>query len=179
MSSSPDYFIHPTAEVSPKAVLGHGTKVWNYAQVREGATLGDGCIVGKNAYIDFDVRIGRHCKIQNNSSVYHGVELEDGVFVGPHVIFTNDKNPRAINPDGSLKGASDWTVGRTLIRFGASLGAGTIVLTGVTIGRFAMIGSGSVVTRDVPDYALVVGNPARRIGWVDAEGRRVDSPPKD
>lgn len=177
MTAKPSPFVHPTAEVSPKASLGAGTKIWNYAQVREGARLGDECIVGKNTYVDFDVTIGNRCKVQNNSSLYHGAELEDGVFIGPHVILTNDKTPRAINPDGSLKGASDWEVGRTLIRYGAAIGAGSVILTGVTIGRFAMVGAGSVVTRDVPDFALVAGNPARRIGWVDAHGRRVAEQP--
>ena len=167
-------FVHETAQVSPQATLGEGTKVWNYVQIRERAVLGGGCIVGKNVYIDFEVRIGGNCKIQNNCSVFHGAVLEDGVFLGPHVIVTNDKLPRAINPDGSLKGADDWTVSETLIRRGASLGAGVIVLPGVTIGRFAMIGSGTVVTRDVPDFALVVGNPGRIIGRVDEAGNIVE-----
>lgn len=168
-----DPFVHDTAQVSPHATLGAGTKVWNYVQIRERARLGTGCIVGKNVYIDFEVIIGNNCKIQNNCSVFHGAVLEDGVFLGPHVIVTNDKLPRAINPDGTIKSADDWTVGKTLIKYGASLGAGVIVLPGVTVGRFAMVGSGAVVTRDVPDLALVAGNPARVIGRVDEAGNVV------
>ncbi|OZI72192.1 acyltransferase [Bordetella genomosp. 12] len=177
MTATPNFFVHATAEVSPKANIGEGTKIWNYAQVREGVTLGSECIVGKNVYIDFDVRIGSRCKIQNNCSLYHGAELEDGVFVGPHVILTNDKKPRAITPDGQLKGNSDWEVGPIRIRRGAALGAGSIILPNVTVGQFALVGAGAVVTRDVPDYALVAGNPAKVIGWVDAEGNRVEQPP--
>lgn len=164
--------IHPSAEVSAAAILGEGTRVWHGVQIRERATLGRNCIVGKNAYIDFEVVIGDNCKIQNNASLYHGLTLEDGVFVGPHVIFTNDKLPRAINPDGTLKGASDWEVGATRICTGAALGAGAIIVTGVTVGRWALVGSGAVVTKDVPDHAVVVGNAARVIGYVSAGGVR-------
>jgi UDP-2-acetamido-3-amino-2,3-dideoxy-glucuronate N-acetyltransferase len=177
--SALDPVIHPSAEVSPLAKIGAGTRIWNYAQVRERAEIGESCIVAKNVYIDFEVRIGARCKIQNNCSLYHGTTLEDGVFLGPHVVLANDKIPRAINPDGSLKGAEDWQVSHALICYGASLGAGVIVLPGVTVGRFAMIGSGAVVTKNVPDYALMVGNPARQIGWVDARGARVATPPKN
>jgi len=168
------YFIHDSAYVSDQAVIGNDAKIWNYVQIRERAEVGEGCIVGKNVYIDFDVKIGKNCKIQNNSSVFHGAILEDGVYIGPHVIITNDKNPRAINPDGTLKMADDWVVGKTLIKYGASLGAGVIVLPGVTIGRFAMIGSGAVITRDVPDFGLVVGSPGRVIGTVDETGKVVN-----
>jgi acetyltransferase-like isoleucine patch superfamily enzyme len=172
--------IHPTADVSPEAIIGPGTSIWNQAQVRERARIGEGCVIGKNAYIDTDVRIGDRVKIQNNVSVYHGVTIEDGVFIGPHVCFTNDKVPRAVNPDGSAKSDLDWDVSPTLVRVGAALGANSTILPGITIGRWAMIGSGSVVTRDVEDYALAVGNPARRIGSAcpcgqplrnDADGR--------
>ena len=160
-----DVFIHPTAEVSPKATLGPGTKVWHQAQVRENAVLGSNCILGKGTYVDFGVQIGDNVKIQNGSSVYHGVTLESGVFVGPHVVFTNDRLPRAVNADGSLKSDADWEVATTLVREGASVGAGAVVVAGVTIGRWALIGAGSVVTRDVPDYAIVYGNPARQHGY--------------
>jgi UDP-2-acetamido-3-amino-2,3-dideoxy-glucuronate N-acetyltransferase len=166
-------YIHPTADVSPKATLGEGTKVWHQAQVREGAVLGRNCILGKGAYVDFGVQIGDNVKIQNRASVYHGVTLENGVFVGPHVIFTNDKLPRAINPDGSLKSEDDWELGRILVKEGASLGAGAIIVTGVTIGRFAMVGAGAVVTKDVPDYGLVYGNPARLVGYVCERGHKL------
>jgi acetyltransferase-like isoleucine patch superfamily enzyme len=127
--------------------------------------LGQNCILGKGAYVDFDVQIGDNCKIQNRASIYHGVTLENGVFVGPHVVFTNDRNPRAVNPDGSLKSDDDWELSRILVREGASLGAGSIIVAGVTVGRFALVGAGSVVTRDVPDYGLVYGNPARLHGY--------------
>jgi len=166
-------YIHPTADVSPKAVIGPGSKIWHQAQVREGAVLGRNCILGKGAYVDFGVQIGDNVKIQNRASVYHGVTLENGVFVGPHVIFTNDKLPRAINPDGSLKSDDDWDLGRILVKEGASLGAGVIVVAGVTIGRFAMVGSGAVVTKDIPDYGLVYGNPARLNGYVCPCGHKL------
>lgn len=170
---SNDTYIHPTADVSPKAVLGEGTKIWHQAQVREGAVLGRNCILGKGAYVDFGVQVGDNVKIQNRASVYHGVTLENGVFVGPHVIFTNDKLPRAVNPDGSPKSDADWELGRILVKEGAALGAGAIIVTNVTIGRFAMIGAGAVVTRDVPDYGLVYGNPARLAGYVCPDGNRM------
>ncbi|HET9496014.1 MAG TPA: acyltransferase [Chloroflexia bacterium] len=160
-----EVYIHPTAEVSPKATLGPGTRVWHQAQVREGAVLGRNCILGKGAYVDFGVQIGDTVKIQHGSSVYHGVSLESGVFVGPHVVFTNDRLPRAVNPDGSLKSDSDWEVATTLVREGASVGAGTVVVAGVTIGKWALVGAGAVVTRDVPDYGVVYGNPARLHGY--------------
>lgn len=172
---SNDVYIHPTAEVSPKAILGAGTKVWHQAQVREGAVLGRNCILGKGAYVDFGVHIGDNVKIQNQASVYHGVTLESGVFVGPHVIFTNDKLPRAINADGSPKSGDDWELGTILVKEGAAIGAGSIIVANVTIGRFAMVGAGAVVTRDVPDYGLVYGNPARLVGRVCANGHRVIS----
>lgn len=159
-------YVHPTADVSPQATLGPGTRIWHQAQVREGARLGANCIVGKGAYVDFDVVIGDNVKIQNGVYVYHGVTVEDGVFLGPGVILTNDKLPRAINPDGSLKGDADWEVSPILIRRGASVGAGAVVLPGVTVGEFAMVGAGAVVTRDVPAQGLAYGNPARAHGYV-------------
>ena len=164
--------IHPTAEVSPEASLGDGTRVWRDVQIREGAKLGQNCIVGKGAYIDFDVHIGDNVKIQNNASLYNGLTLEDGVFVGPHVVFTNDRIPRGINPDGSLKSADDWYVSPTRVGFGAAIGAGSVIRAGISIGRWALVGAGSVVTRDVPDHALVMGNPARIQGYVSAGGAR-------
>jgi acetyltransferase-like isoleucine patch superfamily enzyme len=166
MNDRPSVRIHPTADVSPEAEIGPGTSIWNQAQVRERARIGPGCVIGKNVYVDFDVAIGANVKIQNNVSVYHGVTIEDGVFVGPHACFTNDRIPRAVNPDGTLKADDDWDVGPILVRRGAAIGANSTILPGVTIGRWAMVGSGSVVTRDVPDYTLVVGNPAVRLGSV-------------
>jgi len=162
--------IHPTAEVSPQASIGENTSIWHQSQVREGASIGKSCILGKGVYIDAGVCIGDHVKIQNYVSIFHGVMIEDGVFIGPHVCFTNDLHPRAINPDGSLKAADDWQLTPTLIRKGASLGANSTIVCGVTVGQWSMIGSGSVVTRDVPDYGLVYGNPARLHGYVCACG---------
>ena len=153
-------FIHHTAEVSPQATIGDGTMVWNYAQIRERAVLGANCIVSKGVYIDNEVTIGDSVKLQNNASIYHGVVIEDWVFVGPHVCFTNDLRPRAVNPDGSRKDALDWTITKTRVGKGAAIGANCTIRCGVTIGQWAMIGAGSVVTKDVPDYGLVLGNPA-------------------
>lgn len=166
--------IHPTAEVSPGAEIGEGTRIWHHAQVREHARIGRNCILGKGVYVDFDVTIGDNCKLQNGVFVYHPALIEDGVFLGPGVILTNDKFPRAINPDGSLKTDADWEVGPVRICYGASLGAGAIVLPNVTVGRFAMVGSGAVVSRDVPDHAMVVGVPARLAGYVCRCGRPLE-----
>ncbi len=165
-------FVHPTAQVHDSAVLGDGVKIWNWVQVRERAQIGCNVILSKGVYVDFDVHIGDNCKVQNHVSVFHGVTLGKGVFVGPHVCFTNDKIPRAINPDGSQKAADDWIVGAIHVGDGASIGANATVLPGVTIGRFALIGSGSVVTKDVPDFGMVVGNPARLIATVCYCGNR-------
>jgi acetyltransferase-like isoleucine patch superfamily enzyme len=165
--------IHPSADVSPLASIGQDTRIWHQAQVREYARLGAQCIVGKGAYIDFGVAIGDKVKIQNGAYLYHGVTVEDGVFIGPGVCFTNDRLPRAITPEGALKSDADWEVGATLVRYGASVGAGAIVLPGVVIGRFALVGAGAVVTKNVPDHGLVVGSPARLIGFVCRCARRL------
>jgi UDP-2-acetamido-3-amino-2,3-dideoxy-glucuronate N-acetyltransferase len=166
-------YIHRTADVAGSVKIGSGTKIWHEAQVRGRVVIGQDCILGKGVYVDEDVNIGSNVKIQNRASIYKDCTIEDGVFIGPHVCFTNDVFPRAINPDGSLKSADDWTAGRTLVRYGASIGAGAIILPNRTIGRFAMIGAGSVVTRDVPDHGLVVGNPARLVGHVCYCGARL------
>jgi len=158
--------IHPSADVASSASIGEGTSIWHQCQVREGAILGENCILGRGVFIDTQVQLGNNVKVQNYVSIYHGVRLEDGVFVGPHVCFTNDLRPRSINPDGSLKSADDWIVSETLIKSGASLGANSTIRCGVTIGSWAMVGSGSVVTHTVPDFGLVFGNPARLHGFV-------------
>jgi len=167
--------IHPSAVISPAASIGEGTKIWHHAQVREGAVIGRDCIIGKDVYIDFDVHIGDRCKLQNGVYVYHGVTLGDGVFLGPGVICLNDKYPRAINPDGFLKTSTDWEVNPSHIGDGAGVGGGAIILPGVNIGNWAMVGSGSVVTKDVPDHGLVYGNPAQLHGFVCKCGQRLES----
>ncbi len=164
MSEKP--WIHPTAEVSPEAQIGPGTRIWHHAQVREGAVIGRECVLGKSVYVGRGVVVGDHVKIQNNASVYHGVTLEDGVFVGPHACLTNDRYPRAITPDGRLMADEDWEVLPIRVCRGASIGAGAILLAGVTVGPFALVGAGAVVTRDVPAQGLVLGNPARLAGYV-------------
>jgi acetyltransferase-like isoleucine patch superfamily enzyme len=158
--------IHSTAEVSDRASIGEGSSIWHQAQIREGAKIGRGCIIGKGVYIDAGVTLGDNVKVQNYVSIYHGVTIEDGVFIGPHVCFTNDLFPRAINPDGSLKAADDWVLCHTLIRRGAALGANSTIRCGVTIGPWAMVGCGSVVTKDIPQYGLAWGNPARLRGFI-------------
>lgn len=159
-------FIHPTAEVSDKAQIGDGTKIWNLAQVREDCQIGENCIISKNVYIDTKVILGNRVKVQNNVNVYHGVEVEDDVFLGPSMTFTNDFYPRAFS--------EDWQITRTYVKKGASIGANATIVCGNTIGQYATVGSGSVVTKDVPDYALVVGNPAKQIGWVCKCGHKLD-----
>lgn len=158
--------VHPTAGISEQATVGVGTRVWAYAQVREYAVIGDHCTIGKGVYIDARVHIGSNVKIQNNASIYEGVTIADGVFIGPHVCFTNDMFPRAINLDGTLKRSRDRQITPTEVEYGASIGAGSIVRCGVTIGRFAVVGVGSVVTRDVPPHAYTTGAPAKQRAYV-------------
>lgn len=165
--------VHATAEVSAEATIGEGSSIWHQAQIRPGVKIGRNCILGKGVYVDADVSIGDNVKIQNYVSVFHGVTVEDGVFIGPHVCFTNDLRPRAINPDGSLKKGDDWIVSPTLVRYGAAIGANATIRCGVTIGRWAMIGAGSLVAKDVPDYGLVWGVPARLGGFVCPCGERL------
>lgn len=165
--------IHASAEVSDEARIGEGTCIWHQSQVREGAEIGQNCNIGKGVYVDAGVHIGDNVKIQNYVSVFHGVTIEDGVFIGPHVCFTNDMRPRAINPDGSLKAADDWTLSETFIKHGAALGANATIRCGVTIGEWAMIGSGSVITKNVPAFGLAAGNPARLIGFVCPCGEKL------
>ncbi len=165
--------IHPSAEVADGVVIGENTKIWHLVQIRPNVHIGSECIFGRGVYVDAHVKIGNRVKVQNYVSIYEGVTIEDGVFVGPHVVFTNDMYPRAVNPDGSLKSPTDWTISYTLIREGASLGANSTIVCGITVGRWALVGAGSVVTKDVPDYGLVVGNPARLIGYVCKCGQRI------
>lgn len=168
-----DVRIAPSADVDPSARIGAGTSVWHLAQVREGAVLGRACVVGRGAYIGSDVRVGDHVKIQNYALVYEPAELADGVFVGPAAVLTNDQHPRAVAPDGTPKGRDDWEQVGVTVREGASLGARSVCVAPVTVGRWATVGAGAVVVADVPDHALVVGVPARRIGWVGRAGVRL------
>jgi acetyltransferase-like isoleucine patch superfamily enzyme len=165
--------IHPTADVSEQAEIGAGTSIWHQAQVRENARIGAHCILSKGVYVGEGVTLGDNVKVQNYVSIYPGVTLEDGVFCGPHCVFTNDKRPRAVNPDGSLKGGDDWQVVPTRVERGAAIGANAVIICGVTIGQWAMVGSGAVVSRDVPDHGLVWGNPARLHGFVCPCGARL------
>ncbi len=163
-------FVHASADVADDAVIGEGAKVWHYAQVREGARLGSNVIVGRGAYIGTGVQVGDNCKIQNYALVYEPASLANGVFIGPAVVLTNDHFPRAINEDGTPKSADDWHPVGVDIREGASIGANATCIAPVVIGRWALVGAGSVVVKDVPDFALVVGSPAKRVGWVGAAG---------
>lgn len=171
--------VHPTADVEAGAVIGAATRVWHNCQIRPGARIGSRCVIGKNAYIGSNVPIGDNCKIQNNALVYDGAELADGVFIGPAAIITNDHFPRAVNPDGTAQTADDWHISPVRIGTGASIGAGSILIAGITVGPWAMVGAGAVVTRDVPAHGLVVGTPARLAGYVCQCGRRLtpSSPP--
>lgn len=166
--------IESTADVDPYAEIGAGTRIWHHVQVREHARIGVDCILGRGAYIGPGVLLGNRCKVQNHALVYEPAVLEDGVFIGPAVTFTNDLHPRAVTPDGALKMASDWDPVGVLVRTGASIGAHAVCVAPVTIGRWAMVAAGSVVVRDVGDFALVAGTPARRIGWVGHAGVRLE-----
>lgn len=169
MPTSP--FVHATADVAESVVIGEGSKIWHYAQVREDARLGVNCVVGRGAYVGTAVEVGDNCKIQNYALVYEPAKLANGVFIGPAVVLTNDHFPRAINADGTPKSADDWHPVGVDIRQGASIGASATCVAPIVIGRWALVGSGSVVVKDVPDFALVVGSPARRIGWVGKAGQ--------
>ena len=165
-----DVVIATSADVDPTASIGAGSSVWQLATVRERARLGERCVVGRGAYIDAGVTLGDDCKVQNQALIYQPAVLGNGVFVGPAACFTNDLYPRAVTPDGVRKTASDWdAVGVTCLE-GASIGAGAVCVAPVTVGRWAMVAAGSVVIRDVADFALVAGTPARRVGWVGRAG---------
>lgn len=162
--------IATTADVDDTASIGVGSRIWHLAQVREGAVLGRSCVVGRGAYLGPGVRVGDHVKIQNYALVYEPAELGDGVFIGPAVVLTNDLHPRSIDPDGNQKGVHDWSPVGVVVGDGASLGARSVCVAPVRVGRWALVGAGAVVTADVPDFALVVGVPARRVGWVGRMG---------
>lgn len=168
--TSDDIHIAHTADVDDRAHLGAGTKVWHLAQVREDARLADGCVVARGAYVDAGVRIGRNVKIGNYALVYAPATIADGAFIGPGAILTNDVNPRSVTPDGRRKGADDWHAAGVVVATGASVGAGAIIVAGASIGAWALVAAGAVVREDVPAHALVVGVPARRIGWVGRTG---------
>ena len=165
-----DLTVASTADVDERATLGSGTTVWHLAQIREYARLGRDCIIGRGAYVGPGVVIGDSVKIQNYALVYEPAQLEDGVFIGPAVVLTNDTYPRSVDVSGKLKRSADWKSAGVVVREGASLGARVVVVAGRVIGRWSLVAAGAVVTRDVPDFALVAGVPAKRIAWVGRAG---------
>jgi UDP-2-acetamido-3-amino-2,3-dideoxy-glucuronate N-acetyltransferase len=165
--------IAPTADVDERAQIGAGTSVWHLAQVREEAVLGRDCVIGRGAYIGTGVRLGDNVKVQNYALVYEPAEIGDGAFIGPAAVLTNDLRPRSVDPSGKQKRGGDWHPVGVTIAEGASIGARAVCVAPVRIGRWAMVGAGAVVTEDVPDFALVVGVPARRIAWVGRAGERL------
>lgn len=178
MTDAKDYFVHESSYVDDGVEIGTGTKIWHFSHIQGGARIGKNCSLGQNVNVGNNVRIGDSVKIQNNVSVYQGVELEDYVFCGPSMVFTNILDPRSEFPQ---RGAQFYV--KTLVRRGASLGANCTIVCGITIGRCAFVGAGAVVTRDVPDYGLVVGNPARLVGWMCACGCKlpleINNPPQE
>jgi UDP-2-acetamido-3-amino-2,3-dideoxy-glucuronate N-acetyltransferase len=167
--------IHPTADVETGVTVGLRTRIWARSHLRRGVSVGNDCIIGENVFIDLDVRVGSRCKIQNNALLYHGAVLDDEVFVGPGACLTNDRYPRASTTEGALKADADWEVSGVVVERGAAVGAHAVVVGGVRIGAWSMIGAGAVVTRDVPAHGIVVGNPGRRIGWACRCGNRLDA----
>ena len=162
--------IEKTADIESGVTLGGNCRIWHYAHIREFAQIGENSIIGRGAYIGPGVKVGANTKIQNYAQIFDPAELGDGVFIGPGVILTNDTYPRAVSPLGASKLNTDWTPEGVSIQTGASVGAGSVILAGVTIGQWALVGAGSVVIRDIPNFALVVGNPSKQIGWVGREG---------
>ena len=169
-----DVRIAGSADVDARAEIGGGSSVWHLAQVREDAVLGRDCVIGRGAYIGTGVRLGDNVKVQNYALVYEPAQVGDGAFIGPAVVFTNDHRPRSVDPDGKQKRAGDWHPVGVTVGEGASVGARAVCVAPVRIGRWAMVGAGAVVTVDVPDFALVVGVPARRIGWIGRAGERLE-----
>ena len=167
-SPAPSFFVHPTSIVDPSVKIGAGTKIWHFSHIQTGAKIGKSCVLGQNVNVANNVRIGDFVKIQNNVSVYEGVTLEDYVFCGPSMVFTNVPVPRGKYPQ---VGAAFYKP--TVAKEGATFGANSTIVCGHTIGRFAFVGAGAVVTKDVPDYALVVGNPARIVGWLSEAGEKL------
>lgn len=162
-----DYFAHPTATIDEGAVIGDGVKIWHYSHIMDGAVLGDRCNIGQNVVVSPGVTLGSNVKVQNNVSIYTGVTCEDDVFLGPSCVFTNVTNPRsAVNRHSQYA--------RTVVGRGATIGANSTIVCGHDIGEFAFIGAGAVVTKTIPPYALVVGNPARQIGWMSEYGHRLE-----
>lgn len=161
-----EYFIHPTSIIEANTTIGKNTKIWHFCHILENSTIGDFCSFGQNCVVGPNVKIGQGCKVQNNVSIYEGVECEDEVFIGPSVVFSNVINPRSF-----IVRKQEFQ--KTLLKRGCSIGANATIICGNTIGKYALIGAGSVVTKDIKDYALVVGNPARIIGWVDKSGNKL------
>ncbi|MDT3724459.1 acyltransferase [Streptomyces sp. DSM 41972] len=168
-----NYRVQPSAQVDGSAEIGAGSSVWDLAQIREQARLGEGCVVGRGAYIGTGVRMGDNVKVQNYALVYEPAELGDGVFVGPAAVFTNDHNPRSVDPEGRQKRGGDWEAVGVTVAEGASVGARSVCVAPVRVGRWAMVAAGAVVTKDVPDFALVMGVPARQTGWVGRAGHKL------
>ncbi|MEV5783670.1 acyltransferase [Streptomyces sp. NPDC052287] len=174
-----NYRVQPSAQVDETAEIGAGSSVWDLAQIRDGARLGEGCVIGRGAYVGSGVRMGDNCKLQNYALVYEPAELGDGVFIGPAVVLTNDHNPRSVDPEGKQKRGGDWEAVGVKIADGASIGARAVCVAPISIGRWAMVAAGAVVTKDVPDFALVVGVPARRVGWVGKAGVKLVEHPSE
>ena len=162
--------IVPSADIDGTAILGDGSSIWHLAQIREGVTLGKNCVIGRGAYIGSGVTLGDNCKVQNYALIYESATIGTGVFIGPAVVLTNDQYPRAVNTDLSLKSGSDWEAVGVTIHDGASVGARAVCVAPLTIGKWALVAAGAVVTKDVPNFALVAGVPAKRIRWVGRAG---------
>lgn len=166
-------FVHPTASLEEGAAVGARTKIWHLAHLRAGARVGADCVVGRGVYVGEGVVVGDRCKIQNDALLYEGLTVGDGVFIGPAAVFANDRQPRAVTPDGALRTADDWTLSETVVEDGASIGARAVIVPPRRIGAWSMVAAGAVVTRDVPPHALVAGVPARVVGWVCMCGERL------